>query len=199
MHADIVYSAVVAVAVGLHFLFIGYLLCGGFLAWRHPRTIWLHAAAAVWALCITFVPYLECPLTIAERWARREGGMAPLPSDGFISYYITGVFYPRGAAGAVEAAVMLLVVASWVGFAVRLRRRHADEAVPTEQSSAAQSPANPSPAARSPANPSPATRSRAVPPPPSAYPADAPSPHGRAPAPGIPADPAAAPESHPAG
>ncbi len=192
MHADIVYSAVVAVAVGLHFLFIGYLLCGGFLAWRHPRTIWLHAAAAVWALCITFVPYLECPLTIAERWARREGGMAPLPSDGFISYYITGVFYPRGAAGAVEAAVMLLVVASWVGFALRLRRRHADGAVPTDPSPAGRIAAAHSPAAQSPAAPSPAAS-------PSASPAEARSPHGRAPAPGIPADPAAAPESHPAG
>ncbi len=110
------YVAVVAVVVALHFGFIGYLLGGGFLAWRHPRTIWLHIATAAWAVAITVVPSLECPLTLVERWARGHGGMDPLPSDGFIAHYVTGVFYPTGAADIAQLAAMLVVAASWAGF-----------------------------------------------------------------------------------
>ncbi|WP_182359291.1 DUF2784 domain-containing protein [Tomitella gaofuii] len=117
------YLALVVFSAALHFAFIGYLLCGGFIAWRHPRTIWLHLMAAAWAVCITVIPYLECPLTLIERWARDHGGMAPLPGDGFIAYYITGVVYPRGAAGVAEIAAALLVAASWAGFGVLQSRR----------------------------------------------------------------------------
>jgi|SRR5699024_2760756 len=116
--------AVVAVAVALHFGFIGYLLCGGFLAWRHPRTVWLHLVTAAWAVAITVVPYLECPLTIVERWARDHGGMDPLPSEGFIAHYVTGVFYPAGAADIAQFAAMLVVVASWAGFVLLHAPRH---------------------------------------------------------------------------
>ncbi len=121
--------ALVAVSAALHFAFIGYLLCGGFIAWRHPRTIWLHLIAAAWAVCITVIPYLECPLTLIERWARDGGGMDPLPDGGFIAYYITGVFYPRGAAGIAEIAAALVVAASWAGFAVVQSQRRAPASV----------------------------------------------------------------------
>lgn len=116
------YAAIVAVAVGLHFVFIGYLVCGGFLAWRLPRTFWLHAVTGVWGLGITLVPWLECPLTIIERWARGRAGMPPLPESGFVAHYISGVLYPAGAAGTVRLAVAVIVAASWTGF-VALHRR----------------------------------------------------------------------------
>jgi len=40
--------------------------------------------------------------------------MAPLPPDGFIAHYITGVLYPASWANAVPAVVFGLVAASWV-------------------------------------------------------------------------------------
>lgn len=118
------YEAIVAIAVGLHFAFVGYLVCGGFMAWRLPRTIWPHIVTGVWALGITVVAGLECPLTLVERWARARAGMAPLPESGFIAHYISGVPYPAGAAGTVRLAVAFLVAGSWAGYAV-LHRRHA--------------------------------------------------------------------------
>jgi hypothetical protein len=50
--------------------------------------------------------------------------MAPLPPDGFIAHYLTGVLYPAEAVGTVRLAVAAIVVVSWVCFAVitRLRR-----------------------------------------------------------------------------
>jgi spore maturation protein SpmA len=49
--------------------------------------------------------------------------MAPLPSDGFLDHYLTGVVYPAGAANLVLALAMLTVLASWCGV-VTVCRRH---------------------------------------------------------------------------
>jgi Protein of Unknown function (DUF2784) len=118
------YIIVVAAVVAAHFAFIGYLVVGGFLAVRWPRTIWLHIATVIWGFGSIGL-HLQCPLTSLERWGREHAGMAPLPSDGFIAHYITGVLYPASMVGVVEAVVFTLVVVSWGLFAraaVRGRR-----------------------------------------------------------------------------
>jgi hypothetical protein len=116
---------VVAVVVVAHFAFIGYLVVGGLVALRWPRTIFLHILAVVWGVGSLSL-HLQCPLTDLERWARARAGMAPLPSDGFIAHYITGVLYPADAVGVVEAVVFTVVIVSWALLAyavVRGRRR----------------------------------------------------------------------------
>ncbi len=110
-----------AVAVA-HFGFLVYLLVGGFLAWRWPRTIWLHLATAMWGLGITVIGW-ECPLTHAENWARTRAGDEALPTTGFIDHYIAGVVYPHPYERVAQVAVAVVVVVSWVGFAVRRRGR----------------------------------------------------------------------------
>lgn len=119
------YIIVVAVVVVAHFAFIGYLVVGGFMALRWPRTIFLHILAVVWGVGSLSL-HLQCPLTDLERWARARAGIAPLPSDGFIAHYITGVLYPADAVGVVEAVVFTVVIVSWALLAyavVKGRRR----------------------------------------------------------------------------
>lgn len=119
------YIIVVAVVVVAHFAFIGYLVVGGFMALRWPRTIFLHILAVVWGVGSLSL-HLLCPLTDLERWARARAGIAPLPSDGFIAHYITGVLYPADAVGVVEAVVFTVVIVSWALLAyavVKGRRR----------------------------------------------------------------------------
>jgi Protein of Unknown function (DUF2784) len=111
------YIIVVVAVVAAHFAFIGYLVVGGFLALRWPRTIWLHIPTVAWGVGSIALGLL-CPLTSLERWARQRAGMAPLPSDGFIAHYITGVLYPASLVGVVEAVVFTVVLVSWgVAFA----------------------------------------------------------------------------------
>lgn len=117
-----VYSVLVAVTVAVHFGFIAYLVLGGFIACRWPRTIVLHAAAVLWGLGSVALG-LPCPLTDLERWARSRAGMPPLPSAGFIAHYITGALYPAGWELAVQVAVFGVVLASWTLLAIRRRRR----------------------------------------------------------------------------
>ena len=119
------YVIVFVLVVALHFAFIGYVVIGGFLALRWRRTIWLHVAAVIWGIAIA-TNRVDCPLTWAERWARRNAGMAPLPPGGFIAHYITGVVYPVGLVVGVQLAVFALVALSWalcIRLGVRRRRR----------------------------------------------------------------------------
>jgi hypothetical protein len=118
------YETVVALTVAVHFMFLGYLLVGGFIALRWRRTIWLHAATVIWGIATT-VEHLDCPLTWLERWARTKAGMPPLPAQGFIAHYITGVLYPASWVGAVQVVAFAVVALSWTLYFRHGRRREA--------------------------------------------------------------------------
>ncbi|MFE6857325.1 DUF2784 domain-containing protein [Nocardia sp. NPDC057668] len=112
------------VTAGVHFLFVAYVVVGGFIAWRWPRTIWLHLAAFGWGFSTVLIG-IDCPLTDLENWSRRQAGEAGLPPSGFIDHYITGVIYPESALELVRALVAVVVVISWIGLWLRTsRRRH---------------------------------------------------------------------------
>jgi hypothetical protein len=127
--AVIAFVILVALTVAVHFAFVGYLVIGGFLAWRWPRTIALHVPVVLWGVgSIAFG--FPCPLTDLERWARAGAGMRPLSPDGFIAHYITGVLYPAGFAVEVQVLVFTAVLASWIVLATRGWRTGAGRLVP---------------------------------------------------------------------
>lgn len=105
-----------------HVAFIAYVVAGGFLAWRWPRTIGLHLLAASWGFATILIGF-DCPLTHAENWARRQAALAELPASGFIDHYLTGVIYPDSALGLIRALAAAAVLVSWIGY-VRLYQRH---------------------------------------------------------------------------
>ena len=109
------------VTVLVHVAFMAYVVAGGYLAWRWPRSVWAHLACAGWGLA-TIVFGLHCPLTFVENWARLRGGEPPLRT-GFIDTYLTGVLYPDRAKTAVLCLVVLAVAVSWGGLALRVRSR----------------------------------------------------------------------------
>jgi hypothetical protein len=116
---DAFWRATALVVVGVHFLFLGYVIVGGFIAWRWPRTIALHALAAAWGLLIVVVA-VPCPLTALQNQLRELGGQRPL-SGGFIDTYVTGRLYPAGAERPVQVVVGVVVLVSWIGVALRRR------------------------------------------------------------------------------
>ncbi|MBB5916316.1 hypothetical protein BJY24_005228 [Nocardia transvalensis] len=106
---------------GVHFLFVAYVVTGGFLAWRWRWTIWTHLAAVAWGFS-TVLFTVDCPLTFLENWARLRAGDAELPPSGFIDHYITGVLYPRDALDLVRVLVLIAVMVSWAGYIAQRRR-----------------------------------------------------------------------------
>lgn len=120
-------------AMVAHFAFVLFLVGGGFLAWRWPRVILAHAAAAAWGVAIVAFEWL-CPLTYVEDWGRQADGRSEL-SDGFIDTYLTGVIYPADRITEVRVGVAAVVAVSWVGVAVRWRRAGRAAAGASRQSS----------------------------------------------------------------
>jgi len=117
------YQMAVVLVVALHLAFVGYVVVGGVVAWRWRRTIWLHVPAVLWGVLIV-TAHLDCPLTWLERRTRSAAGMAPLPPEGFVAHYLTGVLYPASWTTAVESAVLTAVAGSWLCYARDpLRRR----------------------------------------------------------------------------
>ncbi|HWS92770.1 MAG TPA: DUF2784 domain-containing protein [Mycobacterium sp.] len=117
------YETVLGLIVAVHFAFIGYVVTGGFLALRWRRTMWLHVPAVIWGIAIA-TNRVDCPLTWAERWARRNAGVAPLSPDGFIAHYITGMIYPAGWVVGVQLGSFALVAVSWALYFRRDVARH---------------------------------------------------------------------------
>ena len=116
------YRLVADAAMVAHFLFLAYLVLGGFIAWRWPWTIWTHLAVALYGLFNVIIGW-PCPLTHVENWGRVRAGQATLPGTGFIDHYVAGVVYPRGNEAVVQVLVACVVLTSWMGFLIRRRRR----------------------------------------------------------------------------
>lgn len=105
----------------VHISYVVYLLVGGYLAWRWQWTIVGHVTAAVWGLG-SIALHWECPLTTAQNALRQRGGLPPL-RDGFVNTYLRGTVFPTGHDKAIDAAIAVVIVTSWVGFVVLWRRR----------------------------------------------------------------------------
>ncbi len=109
----------------LHLLFIGFVILGGFLAWRWRRLLWLHLPAALWGALIELANW-TCPLTPMENWFRRHAGQAGYETS-FIERYILPIVYPGELPRTVQIALGCLVVlinaAAYIGY---IRRRPID-------------------------------------------------------------------------
>lgn len=80
------------VLVGVHLLFVVFVMAGGFLLSRWPRLMWLHLPAAAWGAMIEFTGGL-CPLTPLENHLRALGG-GPTYGGDFVEQYLLPVLYP---------------------------------------------------------------------------------------------------------
>ncbi len=94
--------------VGLHFLFILFVIAGGFLAWRWRWLAWVHLPAAAWGAIIEFMDWI-CPLTPLENDFRRRAGGAGY-EGGFIEHYLIPIIYPAGLSSGIRIFLGIVVV-----------------------------------------------------------------------------------------
>jgi hypothetical protein len=106
------YQVLTTAIVALHFGWLGYVVLGGFLAWRWRGAFWPHLVAVVWGVAL-IVAGLDCPLTAAEDWSRRQSGEPGV--TGFVDRYVEGVIYPDGYTGLMQTLVGLVIAVSWIG------------------------------------------------------------------------------------
>jgi hypothetical protein len=117
-----VYRILADLVVGVHALFVVFVVAGGLLALRWPWAAAAHLPAAVWGTLIEFRGWI-CPLTPLEKSLRASAGQAGY-EGGFIDHYLLPVLYPSGLTQSVQLVLGSLVIAvNVVVYGLLLRRR----------------------------------------------------------------------------
>ncbi|HEY7592755.1 MAG TPA: DUF2784 domain-containing protein [Actinophytocola sp.] len=122
-------GVLIGVTVVIHVVALLYIGLGGFLAWRWPKTIFVHVFFAIWGVAINTLPII-CPLTALEDYFRGLQGLDPLPG-GFNEYYIYGHVIPRPLLPVVAVGAVILLIVSYVGVYIRWRNSHREGHHPT--------------------------------------------------------------------
>ena len=118
------YRILADLVVGVHVLFVVFVVAGGLLALRWPWVPVAHLPAAVWGALIEFRGWI-CPLTPLEQSLRASAGQAGY-EGGFIDHYLLPVLYPAGLTQNVQLVLGSLVIAvNLAVYGLLLRRRAA--------------------------------------------------------------------------
>jgi hypothetical protein len=102
------YRALADLVVGLHFIFVLFVVLGGLLVLRWRWMVYLHLPAAIWGAAIEFAGWV-CPLTPLEQWLRRKAGDTAY-AGGFIEHYILPVLYPSALTRDIQLVLGVLVI-----------------------------------------------------------------------------------------
>ncbi|MXW65552.1 MAG: DUF2784 domain-containing protein [Gemmatimonadales bacterium] len=115
------YRVLADLVLVVHFLFIAFVVAGGFAAVRWPRLAWAHIPCFAWGALIEFAGWI-CPLTPLENDLRIASGQAGY-SGGFIEHYLLPVIYPGALTREMQIWLGLSVLAlNAVAYAWLLRR-----------------------------------------------------------------------------
>ncbi|MGD1082361.1 MAG: DUF2784 domain-containing protein [Candidatus Sulfotelmatobacter sp.] len=115
------YSMLASVVLGLHLLFILWLIFGALVARSRALLRWVHIACLIWGILIEILPW-PCPLTLLENWLESRAGVEPY-QGGFLLHYLDALVYPNissvvlTVAGVVVCTLNLVFYACafWVG------------------------------------------------------------------------------------
>ena len=116
MNIDLVLAGVV---LGVHLLFILWVVGGILVVRRYPKLKWIHIGSLAYSIYIEVVPWPPCPLTVLEQILEERAGLAAYHGD-FIVHYLDALVYPNvplkllvTLAVAVCAGNLIYYVATW--------------------------------------------------------------------------------------
>jgi hypothetical protein len=79
--------------LGLHLLFILWVIFGALAAFRRPLLRWIHIACLIWGILTELLPW-SCPLTLLENWLEARAGVTAY-QGGFLLHYLDVLVYPN--------------------------------------------------------------------------------------------------------
>jgi len=104
----------------VHLLWCVWVLFGWTVTRHRPILRTLHIATLIYATVVESVPWLPCPLTLAETWLEGRGGIEPARGP-FLARVLDAVVYPDLPEWLVVGGAVLVCVAI---LGVYLRRYH---------------------------------------------------------------------------
>jgi hypothetical protein len=102
------YRVLADLVVGLHVVFVVFVVAGGLVVLRWPKVAFVHLPAAVWGAAIEFAGWI-CPLTPLENSLRRQAGQSGY-STGFIEHYLLPVLYPSALTRNIQLLLGVVVI-----------------------------------------------------------------------------------------
>lgn len=113
------------IIVGIHFLFILFVILGGLLVIHWPKTAIIHLPAAIWGAAVELFGWI-CPLTPLENHFRNLAGGHSYSGD-FVANYLIPVIYPPNLTPSIQKTLGVMVILINVIFyviVIRKTRRH---------------------------------------------------------------------------
>ena len=107
-----------------HLAFVGFVIFGGFLAWKWRHALFAHIPALAWGIWVEVSGQIF-PLTALEDHLRHLAGQAGY-RGGFIRHYLLPILYPPGLTRPNQwalAAVLLAINAIAYGY-LWVHRKH---------------------------------------------------------------------------
>lgn len=115
------YSIAAAGVLGLHLLFIVWVMFGALVTRRRPFLRWLHLGSLVWGTLVEILP-CTCPLTPAENWLRIRAGVGSY-RGGFLLHYLDVLVYPDVPPSLLVLCAVVVCLFNLGVYAVRFLRR----------------------------------------------------------------------------
>lgn len=93
----------------IHFLFILFVIVGGFFALRRTWSRILHVFCVAWAIIAELSPGIVCPLTAIENYVGLRAGIGTYEED-FITRYLVPIIYQEGVSVNLQLVLIGIVV-----------------------------------------------------------------------------------------
>jgi hypothetical protein len=87
------YAILAAAVLGIHLVWIAWLIFGWLVSRNRPVLRWLHFGSLIYGIVIEISPW-PCPLTLLEQWLESRAGMAPYRGP-FLVHYLDALVYPN--------------------------------------------------------------------------------------------------------
>jgi len=108
MNKDI-YLILTQITVILHFLFVIFVIAGGFLVRKKRWIIVPHLGSVFWALYAELSPGVICPLTSLENYFGYRAGLSTYQED-FITRYLVPIIYQESLTTKIQLILVGIVV-----------------------------------------------------------------------------------------
>ena len=108
----------------LHLLWCGWVLLGWTVTRCRPVLRTLHIASLIYAIAVESVPWLPCPLTLAETWLEAHEGIEPAHGP-FLVRILDAVVYPDLPEWLVVGGAVLVCLGMLAVYVRRYIRRKA--------------------------------------------------------------------------
>jgi hypothetical protein len=87
------YGVLADVVLGVHLLWILWVILGALLTRHRPLLAGLHILSLIYGILIEVGPW-TCPITLAEQWLEGKAGMTPYTGS-FLVHYLEALVYPN--------------------------------------------------------------------------------------------------------